>query len=99
MRETDSEHVPKIGQSHKSWQAASTRAVAENIAEEQTSDDDIRGGKIGFGDRGEVGNVAEDVENRHPTNSNRHRDFKRFLRILGLAANVVCVLPAIFQSS
>jgi hypothetical protein len=62
VRETDGEHVAQVAERDKGRQTTCAGAVAEDVAEEEPSNDDFRFCKVGFRDRGEVGDVYENVE-------------------------------------
>jgi hypothetical protein len=62
MRETDGEHVAQITERDECRQTACARAVTEDVAEKEAGDDDFGFCEVRFRDRGEVGDVYEDVE-------------------------------------
>ena len=60
--ETDGEDVAEIAQGDKGGEAAGAGAVAEDVAEEEAGNYDFGFREVGFWNRGEVGDVCEDVE-------------------------------------
>lgn len=94
MRKAHSQDIAQVTQAHENRQTAGTRAVPEHIAEEKTSNENLRGSKVRLGDRSEVSNVGEEVENGDTTDCDGSGDGKGLAWVLELADDVVCVLPA-----
>jgi hypothetical protein len=61
MSEADGEYVTQIAQCNEGRETACSCAVTEDIAEEETCDDDFAFCKIGLWNRSKVGYIGEDV--------------------------------------
>lgn len=90
---TNRKHVSQITEGDKDGESACTGTITENIAEEETGNDDLRVGEVFFGDYGEVSDVGKNVQDRHTTNCNRCGDPEGPARILEFSEDVVGIFP------
>ena len=90
---TDCEHIAQIAEGDEDGESACTSTVTEDIAEEESGNDDFRVGEVFFGDCGKVGNVGKDVEDRHTTNGDRCGDLEGPARVLEFSEDIVGVFP------
>lgn len=56
MGEADGKHISQVADGDECWKSSGTGAVAKNVAEEDTRDNNFRRGEFGFRDGGKVRN-------------------------------------------
>ena len=95
VRKADCENVAQIAECDESWKTACSSAVTEDIAEEETGDNDFALCEVGLGNRSKISYVRKHVQNRGSTNSKRRGPTKSLLGVPDFSKDVVGVLPAL----
>ena len=91
---TDRKHVSHITEGDKDWEGTCTSTITEDIAEEESGNNDLGVGQILFGDCGKVSDVGENIQDRHTTDGDGCGNLEGPARILEFPEDVVGIFPS-----